>query len=54
MDTEIAWLLTPNLQLDLLGSYGQNKSLKDYFISTGFSWRRSGKKTRLINEFNQH
>jgi hypothetical protein len=38
-DTGIAWLVTPNLQLDLLGGFGSNHGLKDYFISTGFSWR---------------
>lgn len=39
MDTGVAWLVTPNLQLDLLGGFGTNHGLKDYFISTGFSWR---------------
>jgi hypothetical protein len=39
MDTGVAWLVTPNLQLDLLGGFGRNQGLKDYFISTGFSWR---------------
>jgi hypothetical protein len=39
MDTGVAWLVTPNLQLDLLGGIGSNHGLKDYFISTGFSWR---------------
>ena len=38
-DTGVAWLMTPNLQLDLLGGLGSNHGLKDYFISTGFSWR---------------
>jgi hypothetical protein len=39
MDTGVAWLVTPNLQLDLLGGFGRNQGLKDYFISTGISWR---------------
>jgi hypothetical protein len=39
MDTGVAWLVTPNLQLDLLGGFGSNHGLNDYFISTGFSWR---------------
>jgi Putative MetA-pathway of phenol degradation len=39
IDTGVAWLVTPNLQLDLLGGYGSNHGLQDYFISTGFSWR---------------
>jgi hypothetical protein len=44
-DTGVAWLVTPNLQLDLLGGYGTNHGLQDYFISTGFSWRTSRGKT---------
>lgn len=43
MDTGVAWLVTPNLQLDLLGGYGSNHGLQDYFVSTGFSWRTSKK-----------
>ena len=43
MDTGVAWLVTPNLQLDLLGGFGNNHGLKDYFISTGFSWRTGRK-----------
>lgn len=39
MDTGIAWLVTKNLQLDLLGGFGDNQGLNDYFVSTGFSWR---------------
>lgn len=39
MDTGVAWLVTPNLQLDLLGGYGSNHGLQDFFVSTGFSWR---------------
>jgi hypothetical protein len=39
MDTGIAWLATRNLQLDLLGGFGRNNGLNDYFVSTGFSWR---------------
>jgi hypothetical protein len=45
MDTGVAWLVTPNLQLDLLGGFGSNHGLQDYFISTGFSWRTGRKKT---------
>jgi Putative MetA-pathway of phenol degradation len=44
-DTGVAWLVTPNLQLDLLGGYGSNHGLQDYFISTGFSWRMNRQKT---------
>lgn len=39
MDTGVAWLVTNNLQLDLLGGFGRNGGLNDYFLSTGFSWR---------------
>lgn len=39
MDTGMAWLVTNNLQLDVLGGWGNNHGLKDYFISTGVSWR---------------
>jgi hypothetical protein len=39
MDTGVAWLATKNLQLDLLGGFGSNYGLNDYFVSTGFSWR---------------
>lgn len=45
MDTGVAWLVTPNLQLDLLGGYGSNHGLQDHFISTGFSWRISRQQT---------
>lgn len=38
-DTGVAWLATKNLQLDLLGGFGRNQGLNDYFVSTGFSWR---------------
>jgi hypothetical protein len=44
MNTGVAWLVTPNLQLDLLGGFGSNHGLQDYFISTGFSWRTHGHK----------
>jgi len=43
MDTGVAWLVTPNLQLDLLGGFGSNHGLNDYFLSTGISWRTSRK-----------
>jgi hypothetical protein len=40
-DGGVAWLVTNNLQLDLLGGFGNNHGLNDYFVSTGFSWRTS-------------
>ena len=46
MDTGVAWLVTPDLQLDLLGGYGSNHGLQDYFVSTGFSWRTNREKNR--------
>ncbi len=39
MDGGVAWLATPNLQLDLFGGFGRNYQIFDYFISTGISWR---------------
>ncbi len=42
-DTGLAWLLTPDLQLDLYGGYGNNYGVNDYFISTGVSWRTKRK-----------
>lgn len=42
-DTGLAWLLTPDLQLDLYGGYGNNYGLSNFFISTGVSWRTKGK-----------
>jgi len=44
MDAGVAWLVTPHLQLDLLGGIGSNHGLKDYFVSSGFSWRTHRKK----------
>ncbi len=38
-DTGLAWLLTPDLQLDIYGGYGSNYGINDYFMSTGISWR---------------
>lgn len=40
-DGGVAWLITNNLQLDLLAGFGSNQGLNDYFVSTGFSWRTS-------------
>ena len=40
-DGGVAWLVTNNLQLDLLAGVGRNHGLNDYFVSTGFSWRTS-------------
>jgi hypothetical protein len=38
-DTGLAWLITPDLQLDIYGGYGSNYGVNDYFMSTGISWR---------------
>jgi hypothetical protein len=38
-DTGLAWLLTPDLQLDLYGGYANNYGVNHYFISSGISWR---------------
>jgi hypothetical protein len=42
-DTGLAWLLTPDLQLDIYGGYGNNYGVIDFFISTGVSWRTKRK-----------
>lgn len=38
-DAGFAWLLNPNLQLDIYSGYGENKGVRDYFLSMGVSWR---------------
>ncbi len=50
MDTGIAWLATRNLQLDLLGGFGRNQGLNDYFVSAGFSWRTRMNKRDVSNK----
>lgn len=42
-DTGIAWLVTPDLQLDLYGGLGNNNNRKDHFVSLGVSWRTKRK-----------
>lgn len=42
-DTGLAWLLTPDLQLDLYSGYGNNYGINDYFVNTGVSWRTTKK-----------
>jgi hypothetical protein len=53
-DGGIAYLLHNNIQLDLAAGYGSNNKIKDYFISTGISWRilslQHSKKQLLKNE----
>lgn len=38
-DTGLAWLINPNLQLDIYSGYGNNQGIKDFFLSMGVSWR---------------
>lgn len=38
-DTGLAWLLNDDLQFDLSAGYGSNHGVKNYFVSTGVSWR---------------
>ena len=38
-DGGLAWIVTPDLQVDAYGGAGYNRSLLDYFGSLGFSWR---------------
>ncbi|MDZ4714811.1 MAG: transporter [Cytophagales bacterium] len=42
-DGGFAYLLTPDLQLDLYGGFGNNHGVSDYFTSIGFSWRTKRK-----------
>ena len=46
-DTGFAWLVNPDLQLDVHGGYGSNHGVQDYFMSIGVS-RRSKKKESKI------
>ena len=39
VDGGFAFLVTPNLQLDVLGGYGPFNVRDDWFVSTGISWR---------------
>lgn len=39
IDGGFAFLVTPNLQLDVLGGYGPFDVQDDWFVSTGISWR---------------
>lgn len=40
-DTGLAWLINPDLQLDLYSGYGNNQGINDFFLSLGVSWRTS-------------
>ena len=37
-DTGLAWLITPDLQLDIYSGYGKNNGIQDTFLSVGASW----------------
>src|SRR5690606_6940876 len=39
VDAGFAYIINPNLQLDISGGYGRNQGITDYFIGTGVSWR---------------
>ena len=43
IDGGLAYLLRPNLQLDLFGGFFRSPSTTENFISIGFSWRPKGK-----------
>ncbi|MBX2941327.1 MAG: transporter [Cyclobacteriaceae bacterium] len=38
-DTGLSYLVTNDLQLDVLGGPGSNDGVKDFFLSVGLSWR---------------
>ncbi len=42
-DTGLAWLINNDLQFDVYGGYGINQGVRDYFVSTGISWRMKTK-----------
>jgi hypothetical protein len=42
-DGGFAYLVNNDFQLDLLGGYGENEGMKEYFISAGISWRTKRK-----------
>ncbi|MEZ4332205.1 MAG: transporter [Myxococcota bacterium] len=39
LDAGLAWLLTPNVQLDLYGGAGLNAAARDGFVGAGVAWR---------------
>lgn len=41
LDSGMAWLINPDLQLDLYSGYGNDQGIKDFFVSMGVSWRTS-------------
>lgn len=43
VDGGLAWLVNPDLQLDLLAGYGKNEGFEEYFISGGISVRTKRK-----------
>lgn len=38
-DTGLAWLINPDLQIDIYSGYGSNQGVQDFFLSLGVSWR---------------
>ncbi len=38
-DGGLAYLVNNNFQLDLAAGFGSNQEVRDYFVSTGISWR---------------
>ena len=49
-DSGIAYIVTDNLQLDLYGGLGYNKTILDYFVSTGISYRFVALRNKLLNK----
>lgn len=39
IDGGIAYLISPNVQLDLYGGFSSDQDFIEYFVSTGISWR---------------
>ncbi len=38
-DTGLGYLINNNLQIDILGGYGSNNGIEDFFVEAGVSWR---------------
>ncbi|MBL4578810.1 MAG: transporter [Flavobacteriales bacterium] len=49
-DAGFGYFLTNDMQLDVLGGYAINEGIKDYFVSTGISWRLNHPKAILAEE----
>ena len=49
-DAGASLLLNNDMQLDILGGYGDNDGYSDYFMSVGFSWRIAKSREEIPTE----